>query len=208
MKRFILSALVLLLLVPKAFAGWDKKPEFRWQQLYHRDTRQSGHQLYSNRFWATFNYLDKEGKSLFKLAPFFEMRRNIDQDLWERRKLGAELGKDITPWMYLGDAIQYDWMNEDYRYYTQYEKRDFAESETKLLFHHQLFSNKYITLNGFFLEQYTTELNDLSGKCNEVAIGLIVPVGKYLETCINWRHIDRIHYYDSDTFDVSATLIF
>ena len=191
-----------------AFAVWDKKPEFRWQQLYRYDLRQNNHQLYTNRLSLIFNYLDNQQKCLFKVMPFFEIRRNIDKDLWERKELGIEIGKDIFPWVYLGEGIQRSWRKEDYRYYRNYEKRDHTESETRLMFSRNLLPKKFLTLKGFILNEYTYDFDRGAGICNEVAIGLIAPLGKYIETGINWRHIDRIHYYDSDTFEASVTFIF
>lgn len=207
MKILILAALFFLF-TSGAFAVWDKRPEFRWQQLYRYDLRQKNHQLYTNRLSLIFNYLDNQQKSLFKVIPFFEIRRNIDKDLWGRKELGIEIGKDIFPWVYLGEEIQRSWRKEDYRYYGNYEKRDHTESETRLMFSHNLLPKKFVTLKGFILNEYTYDFDRGAGICNEVAIGLIAAVGKYIETGINWRHIDRIHYYDSDTFEGSVIFVF
>ena len=210
MKIKILAGvgLFLLLFIAIVFAAWDKKPQFRWEQLYHYDLRQHNHQLFTNRVSLTFNYLDKEKAPLLKIAPFFEIRRNIDKDLWERKELGFEIGKDIFPWLYLGEAIQKGWMKEDDRYYANYEKRNYTESKTRLLLSHNLLPNKYIKLKGFILNEYTYDFDRDTSTRNEVAIGLIMPLGKYIETGINWRHIDRIHFYDSDTFEASVSLVF
>lgn len=200
--------LILLFINFGVFASWDKRPEINFMQLYRYDLRQDNHKLYINRFSTTFNYLSNKVKSLFKLTPFFEIRRNINKDCWERKELGIELGKDIFSWLYFGEAIQKGWQKEDYRYYANYERRDYAELETRLLLKLPLLSHKYIKLKGFILNEYTYDLDRGAGKYNEVAIGLIVPIGRYMKTDINWRHIDRIHYYDSDVFEASLTLIF
>ncbi len=208
LKLLVWVSLFLLLLISITFAGWSKKPEFRWTQLYRYDLRQDNHQLWTNRLSSTFDYLNEKKNSLFKLTPYFEMRRNIDRNLWERKELGAEIGRDITPWLYIGEAIQRGWMKEDYRYYGNYEKRDYSESETRFLLSHALVKNKYINLKGFILDEYTYDFNKGAGTRNEVAIGVVTPIGKYIEVGINWRHLDRIHYYDSDTFETSITLVF
>lgn len=207
-KISILTGLFLLLAFLTAFATWDKKPEFRWEQLYRHDMRQDNHELYTNRISSTFNYLDNNKNSLFKLTPFFEIRRNIDKDLSERKQLGVEIGKDIFPWVYLGESIQKVWMKEDYRFYTIYEARDYVGSYTRLKFSHDLLPKNYVKLKGFVLEEYIFDFDRLAGICNEVALGVIMPLGKYVEAGINWRHIDRIHYYDSDTCEASLTLVF
>jgi len=191
-----------------AFAGWDKKPEFRWTQLYRYDIRQDNHQLYNNRISAAFNYLDSQQKQLFEITPFFEIRRNIDKGLTERKEAGLEIGKDIAPWMYLGEGFQYVWIKEDYLFYGDYEKNGFAEAETRLMFSHTLLDKAYLKLKGFVLEEYTYDFDQGAGMRNEVAIGFIVPIGKYVEAGVNWRHIDRVTYYDSDTCEATVTLVF
>lgn len=207
-RILILCGVFLLVFTSATFASWEKKPRIRWEQIYHYDLREPDHELYTNRISLAFNYLGAEQNLLFRITPFFEIRRNIDKDLWQRKELGAEIGKDIFPWLYLGQAFQKGWMKEDYRYRADYAKRDYAESETRLLFSHNLLSAKYLKLKGFVLNEYTYDFDRGKGARNEAAIGLIVPIGKYIETTINWRHIDRIHYYDSDTFEGAATLVF
>ncbi len=189
-------------------AAWDRKPHFRWTQRYRHDLRQDNHQLYLNRFSPELNYLDKQNKSLVKFIPFFEIRRNIDKDLWERKELGIEIGKDIFSWLYLGEAIQKGWMKEDYSTYANYEKRDYLESETRLLLSHNLLASKYIKLKAFILDEYTYDFDKGEIRRNELAAGLVIPIGKYIETETNWRHIDRIHYYDSDVLEASISIVF
>jgi len=147
---------------------------------------------------------------LLKLIPFVEIRRNIERNFWERKELGLETGKDFFPWVYLGESIQYVWTREDLTnvYYPAYEKKDYMESETRLLLSHNLLSSRYLKLKGFILNEYTYDFDKGKGARNEVAIGLIMPLGKYIETQINWRHIDRVHYYDSDTVEAAVTLVF
>jgi hypothetical protein len=200
--------LLLLSFISAALAGWDKKPEFRWNQLYRYDPRHSNHQLYTNRISSAFVYRDTQEKALFKLEPFFEARRNLGKGLWERKLLGIEMGKDIFPWAYIAEAIQQSWIKEDYKYYANYEKESHPESITRLLFSKNLLSGGHIKLKGFVLDEYTFDFDQGSGICNEVAIGVIAPITKYVETTINWRHIDRIHYYDCDTLEASVTLVF
>ncbi|MCM8801260.1 MAG: hypothetical protein NC912_04550 [Candidatus Omnitrophica bacterium] len=208
MKKYFLAGCLFFCFTSFCFAYWQKRLQLRWQHLYHYDLRQDKHQLYNNRISFIFSYMDKHEKTLFKIEPFFEFRRNINKDITERKELGIEIGKDIFTWFYIGEVIQQVWMNEDYRYYTDYEKRDFTNSETRLLFKHSLLNKDKFKLEGFILEEYTFDFNRQKGLCNEVAIGFIVPLGKHLQVNLNWRHIDRIHYYDSDTFETSLTLFY
>ncbi len=207
-KVLIFIKLFLILFLSQSFAGRVSKPEFCLKELYHYDLRRANHKLYINRLSLSFDYLNKKEIALFKVTPFFEIRRNIHKGFWERKELGVEIGKDISPWFYLGEAIQRGWIKEDYRYFSDYESRDYTESETRLCFAQNIIANKHIQLKGFILNEYTYDFDRGVGTRNEVAIGFILPVNRYIETQINWRHIDRIHYYDSDTFEAALTLIF
>ena len=74
-KILILTALFLSLFKSSPlFASWERKPIFRLEGLYRFDLREDNHSLYTNRISATFIYLDKENKALFKLKPFFYFR--------------------------------------------------------------------------------------------------------------------------------------
>lgn len=207
-KTVILASSFLGLLISSVFAHWDKKPQFRWTQLLRYDLRHNDHNLYTNHLSASFNYLDKKEKPLFKLIPFFETRINVDEGIWEREELGIEIGKDIFPWLYLGEGIQAVWLKEAYRQVPLGRSRDSTESETRLVFSRNLFSNKHISVKGYFLGEYTYDFGRGEGTRNEVAIGLTTPIGKFIETDIHWRHIDRIHDYDSDTIEAQVTLVF
>ena len=205
---FITLFLTLFLFVAQSFGATFSKPEFRLKELYHYELRRTNHKLYTNRFSLSVNYLNTKKITLFKITPFFELRRNIHKGLWERKEAGVEIDKDIFPWLYVGEAIQRGWMKEDYRYYGDYESRDYTESETRLCFAHNLISNKHIQLRGFILNEYTYDFDRGAGTRNEVAVGFVLPLNRHIETEINWRHIDRVHYYDSDTFEGALTLIF
>lgn len=207
-KTVILASSFLGLLISSVFAHWDKKSKVSWTQLLRYDLRHDDHSLYTNHLSITFNYSDKREKPLLKLMPFFELRRNIDRDLWERKELGIEISKDIFPWLYLGEGIQAVWLKEAYREVPIGRSKDSTESETRLVFSHNLFSNKHISVKGYLLDEYTYDFGRGEGTRNEVAMGLTTPIGKYIETDIHWRHIDRIHDYDSDTIEASVTLIF
>ena len=43
---------------------------------------------------------------------------------------------------------------------------------------------------------------------NEITAGMSALFGKHWEIGLNWRHIDRISYFDTDAFEVFATLSF
>lgn len=207
---FFLSLLTALLLpVVDSLAGISR-PEFRLQQTYRYELKKDRdkHRYYIVRLSMSSVFSNALGKELFKITPFFEARRNTREGHWERREVGLEAGKDILPWLYFGQAVEQVWAKEDYRYYGDYESRDFPETETRILLSHNLLPDRFIKLKGFILDEYTYDLVKGRGMRNEAAVGMTLPIGKYLEAQIDWRHIDRIHYYDSDTFEGSLTLIF
>ncbi len=207
-RRFVLLSFSLTLFFSSAFAGWDKKPEFRWKQFYRWDRHFNSDGVYSSRFSLSFGYSDGEKQPLFKVMPFFEMRRNLDADLWERRELGVEVGKDILAWLYLGESIQQVWKNEEWIKPQHYEKENTVEAITRLALSRRFFEKNSFYLKGFIIDEYTYDTDEGSGMRNEIMIGASAPLGKHWEAGLNWRHIDRIHYFDTDTFEAFATLIF
>jgi hypothetical protein len=209
-KINIFLGLSFLFIFSSAYAGWAQKPEFRLTHLYRYDLRQDFRSLYTDRISIAFAYLDNQEKPLFKLMPFFEIRRNVERDFWARKEAGIEIGKDIFSWFYLGESIQKVWMKEDFRNWLQpiYEKIDRTELETRLCFTHILLSARNFKLKGFLLDEYTFDFDDGKGTLNEVAAGVIFPIGKYIETTLNWRHTDRITYYDTDAVEASLSLVF
>jgi hypothetical protein len=210
MKTKVSSLVFLIVFVcaSVSFAAWDKNPVLRFKQLYRYDTRHSSHRYVSERVSSVFKYLDRDNKPLFILTPFFQIRRNIAKSVGNREEIGTEIGKDIVPWFYIGESFQYVWLKEDYRYYNVYEKKNYAEGVTRLVLSHNLMKTRFITVNGFAFEEYTYDFNDGRAIRNEVVGGFTVPINKNAETEINWRHIDPIHYYDSDTVEASVTFIF
>ncbi len=207
LKLFLLAFSVVFS-VSSAFAQWDKRPEFRWKQYFRYDSRIEIKSLYVNRYSLSFNYLDSKQQQLLKITPFFEMRRNFHTDLWEREELGLEIGKDIFPWLYIGQSIEKVWRNEDWHAPRFYERDRTTETRTRAVYTKSLIKNKSFTLKGSIADEFYFDADDGRLARNEVAIGVGMPLRKYLELGLNWRHIDRIDYYDSDTFESSVTLIF
>lgn len=207
-RILIFSILFLLLSASFSFAGGFQKLGVRLEEFYRYDLRQDDGQLFNTRISSNFNYLDTKETTLFKVTPFFEIRRNINRDSWERKELGVEIGRDIFPSFYIGEAIQAVWLREDYRNYTRNKRRDTAESETRLCFSRDILNSGRIKVKAFILGEYTYDFDIGSGVRNELTTGVIIPLAKYLQTCIDWRHIDRIHDFDSDTLETSLALLF
>ncbi|MFA5090826.1 MAG: hypothetical protein WC510_07390 [Candidatus Omnitrophota bacterium] len=207
-RLILLSVLFSSFMASYSYASFNKKPELRWQNTFRYDTRGKHQDLYISRLSGRFTYNDTLDKQLFKLEPFFESRLNTSWDIWERYELGCEIGKDIFPWFYIGQTVHQAWVREDYKHYSRNKRRDYTEARTRILFSHDLFPVKNVMLKGFALAEYNYDLSAGAGVRNEVAIGTTAPLCKNLEATLNWRHVDRIHDFDTDNIEISATLIF
>ena len=144
LKALVLLPFCLMLSLPSAFAGWNKKPVFSWMQFYRWDRHFNTNGIYANRYALTFGYLDGEKRTVFKATPFYEMRRNYGTNEWERREVGVEVGKDILPCLYLGESIQHVWRNEEIREPKVYEKQNSLEAETRFVFSGKTINHKFI----------------------------------------------------------------
>ena len=208
-RRFagILVGILFCSFAAPAFAAWQK-PEFKVTQEYRYDMRHEGHELYISRFACGFNYGEKDGRRI-SIIPFFELRRNVDRSFTERKELGIEAGVHLTPWFYVAESFQATWLKEDYGVnYSHTKKRDAAEAETRLVAMHKLCSIKNIDIKGFILDEFTYDFDIGASTRNEFAFGVLVPLHKNIETKLNWRHIDRIHDFDSDVMEAAVTVVF
>ncbi|MCX7661110.1 MAG: hypothetical protein N2Z79_00315 [Candidatus Omnitrophica bacterium] len=181
--------------------------QIQWSHLFHYDLRQSLHRFYLDRLSLRILYF-KCNKSLFEIKPFFETKINLERENIERKSFGLEIGKEIFSWLYLGGILQRNSAKEDLFAYAEYKKRDYTDFTFKLLLSKYLLDKKHLKLKGFIQEEYTYDFDLEKGSRNEVAIGLIIPIAKFSEFIVNWRHIDRIHYYDSDTFETAINFTF
>ena len=208
MKKIILIVLMISLLVIQiAFADWQR-PQLQYSNTFHFDIREDDKYFYGQNLTAIFSYRDTNDKDLIKISPFFEIRRNTDRDLWERKEIGVELGTELMKGIYFGQTLQETRYKEDFEYYQQIREENCLEAVSKFHLQYPLIENDKITLVGFILDEYTYSFDDEESIRNEINIGLGVPLLDWLETSINWCHIDRINHFDSDTFELSATLIF
>ncbi|MFH1507897.1 MAG: hypothetical protein ABIG46_05690 [Candidatus Omnitrophota bacterium] len=205
---YAIAGLLILFNFIYAEAFFDDKPQIRYKYTFRIEDRRDHRKLYLQRLSSVFTCRDSNDDNFFKLEPFFEIRRNLNADLWQRKELGLEIGRDIFDWLYLGESVQKLWRNEDYQHYKSFKKRDTAELETRLLFSHDLIAKDSFKMMGYILNEYTYDLRDGRATSNEISLGVTFPIHKYIEAGLNWRHIDRIHYYDSDNLEISATLVF
>jgi len=207
-RKFFWIAALFLLFTTQASAGWDKRPELRWKETYTYDDRENVHNAYTNRFSATFNYLNADEESQFKITPYYELVYYYNKGFAGRNQVGLEVGKDFFSWLYAGQAFQYGYMKEDFLNKYDFVSRYFTQSVTRMLLTVPLLSMKYLTLKGYALEEFTYDMSRGGSPRNDATAGLLVPICKYVETNVQWRHTKRINHYDSDFFEGSLTLVF
>lgn len=185
-----------------ALADRQKRPQIILSQRYHYDLHKSNHEYYADRLSLRWDYL-KVG-----IVAFFESQFNLDKNLWQRKEVGVELNKEVLSWFQASLFLQKSWFKEDYQYHLEFEKEENFESVGRVMFSCDLIKKPKFNMSGFVYNDYIYEFNQGAGICNEVVVGVTIPVGKYTKVGLNWRHIDRIHYYDSETIESSLTLSF
>lgn len=197
LRKIFIIAFFLVLTTDSAFADWQK-PELRFSECYRVMAKYDNENLFIQRLEGVFLYDIKDKNISFEVSPFLEGRLTRSSE-WERKLAGVELGLNIFPWVYWGEAFQRAWV---------YDFGDATEMESKLIFHHRLFSICSKDLEGFLFQEHKYNLSHGDHMRNESGLGFIYPVVKHLEAKLNWRHIDNIHAFDRDTFEITATLIF
>ena len=208
-----LGALCVLLTPLSLFA--DKKPallrrffpeekktwELKNYQTVRINTRNEKDHTYLTRLSLFCGYEpwdDMEAK--LEIQPFAETRYLWDDEEWSRTETGLEAGLHFMKWVYVGESFQYAWLKG---------AEDTPELETRLELNipFPLNSEGY-TVTLVLIEEYTFALEPGKGTRNEVAANLIIPVYKHFDFLCGWRHVDRIHDFDSDQVELTGILKF
>jgi len=191
-------------------AEWEK-PKINLINSYRYLLRES-HGIYIKRAQAEFSY--SRGSDTFsriKFTPFIEMRNNLSKSRkLEQKETGLELGADVFKWLYLGESLQYARYNLDWANYIWHPRIKYAfEAETRLTLSLPIFDmGDGESISAYLSDEFTYSFRLSEGVRNEVALGLSIPIKSYLEANLGWRHIDRIHDFDSDAIEAAVTLIF
>lgn len=209
-KIFFLLLLFSFLNNSSAFGQWQK-PEIRLSNAYRYLFREH-HGIYIKRGELEFSY--DRGKDVFskiKILPFVEFHNNLNKNRkLERKEVGLEVGVDLGPNIYLGESFQYTRYNYDWVNYIWHPRIKYAaEAETHVLFNLPLGNaEEDRKINVYFLDELTYNFKIGEVTRNEIAVGLKVPLVKHLQSNLGWRHIDRIHDFDSDALEITLTLVF
>lgn len=210
MKRAYFFTLVLLICYNAAvFAEWEK-PKVELSNSYRYLVRER-HSIYIQRGEFKFSYdRGTDNFAKIKLSPFIELRNNSQKDKLEYKEIGFEFGTDIFPWFYAGESFQYSRYNYDWVNWLWHPRiKHAAEAETRLKFMLpvcQLSEERKII--AYVLNEFTYSFKLTEGTRNEVVLGITIPVAKYVDIGFDWRHIDRIHDFDSDAIETGLTIVF
>lgn len=205
MKKLILLTALLVLSSSFSFAS---ELEIKNQHALRYDLRGSD-DLYLTRFWTETKYDLAAFDKTLKISPFIETRYHFDLDKWYRTELGTELGIDLFKWLYFGESLQYVFQDRKIleRESRLPQNKNFPELETRLV---ATFPFKIKTLNPklYILEEHTFNLKEGEGTRNEIGAGFNLQINKHIEILLGWRHVDRIHDYDSDQLETALTFKF
>ena len=210
MRKILLSLIFTLCLNNSVVMAEWQKPEIKLSNTYRFLLREK-HGIYIQRGEIDFSYQrDTELFSRLLFSPFIELHNNLQKDRLERKETGLEVGMDITPWFYVGESFQYTRYNYDWTNYIWHPRIKYAaEAETRLKFTFpvaDIEENRKIDI--YLLEEFTYSFRVEQPTRNELVLGLRVPFHKHAEFSFGWRHIDRIHDFDSDALEVNLTLVF
>ncbi|MFC1704009.1 hypothetical protein ACFL1E_04430 [Candidatus Omnitrophota bacterium] len=189
------------------FAEWQE-PRFEIEETFRLSGDDDDNWM-KNRLAAFFTFADDEGFDIV-ISPFVEFDYNTDLETMERTEWGAEFGSQILKYLYLGLGIQYVEQDYDWSKYRGWlpQVEYTTELEPRLLFEYPLLEIDGRQLIGFILDEYTVDLRMMAGVRNEAVIGVQYPILDNLTAKVNWRHIDRIHDYDSETVEFGGIINF
>ncbi len=198
MKKYscaiFLSILALISIPLSGFCA-----EVQNQNELRLDISDDDDNIYLNRTSINYSFglPFKEKKILSSI--FFEPRWDFHIDQWYRIELGIEFGMSVFKWLYLGESLQYAWLRPG---------DNVSEAETRLTFDWPLnfgfLSNEKTKLQAF--EEHTFNMEEGAGTRNEVGLMLLHNLTKHSKVSLGWRHVDRIHDYDSDQITASIIL--
>lgn len=185
----------------------SNKPPIRYTLLFNDDIRHAEENFYANRLEVFFikeiNSRTAEGVSL-RAVPFVEARHSVKRRKRERVSTGVELGLDWGDFFYFGQQFRQAWRSEAVFNRKVIKNINMFETVSIVTLSRRLIPAKDI-LKGYISGEYTYDFRLGRGTRIESIAGLIIPLGKQAELNLDWRHRDRIHFYDCDTFELSAS---
>jgi hypothetical protein len=218
-RKTAVSFIIIFLISLSAFAevdpalerkGWIKDSGFENRHTFRVSTRSDAddYDFYLNRLQAYLTWDVGSSEQKIKILPFFEYQHNFDSNTWWRRELGAEVGASFfNDIFYYGASFQHVWQQKE-NYIVQ-PLEETTEWESRFVITPPLkwwlFKDK---LKLRLINEYTYDFSRGQATFNEVAIVLDWELYKWLRMPVGWRHIDRVHDYDSDLLEFSLLFSF
>lgn len=208
-KGLVISLAVTPFLCLGAIAS-SGKPPIRYTILFNDDIRHADENFYANRLEVFFikeiNPSNGERVSL-RAVPFLEARHSVKRRKRERVSTGVELGLGWRDFFYLGQQFRQVWRSEPVYDRGVIKNTNMFETVSIVTLSRRLIPAKDI-LKGYISGEYTYDFRLGRGTRIESIAGLLIPVAKEAELNLDWRHRDRIHSDDCDTFELSASYKF
>ncbi|MFH1046074.1 MAG: hypothetical protein V1727_03830 [Candidatus Omnitrophota bacterium] len=165
--------------------------------------------LYLTRAAAVVEYEFETFNQAVKLIPFYEYQYNLDTDDWWRKEAGAEIGASFFEQglFYYGASFQHVWQQREN--YPVESLEETTEWESRFVYTPPLdwwlFGDKF-KLHLF--DEYTYDFTRGQFTLNCCGAWFEWKALDWLSVPVGWRHIDRVHDYDADTFEFSVLLSF
>lgn len=136
-----------------------------------------------------------------RLSLFTETRYNYEPAQWSRVEVGCEAGYRLCTWLYAGESIQYALLECE---------PDTLEAETRLLGLLPIGKSFFgcNRLNLYCFEEWTFGFRRGQATRNEVGVGCSASLTEHATVALGWRHVDRIHDFDSDQIECSIRYVF
>lgn len=192
-----------------SFAGVYKFP-LRYSLTFNYDIRHADENFYANRLEAfLIKKVNSEPGREFSLraVPFVEVRHNVERRKKERVSTGVELGFSWRNFFSFGQQLRQVWRSEPVYNRGVIKNINMLETVSIITMSHQLIPGKDI-LKGYISGEYTYDFRLGRGTRIESIAGLLVPLGTGAELSLDWRHRDRIHSDDCDTFEAGVAYNF
>ena len=211
----ICGLLCSVLLASLAFPGFSTlaaRPELRLTQGVRLSLREKSLVQDELVERASADWGGEWGRCRWWVGPFLEARRNLEEGLWSRIEIGAELRgspfhqwKAPFSWFQMASGLHRAWVKPG---------GDRIEWEIRALFDVPLpwrLGPRRSFL--YALNEYTVDPASGEGIRNEIGAGLRVPIsfsssGLDLGLMLGWRHVDLIHGLDNDQFEGALQLRF
>lgn len=164
--------------------------------------------FYLTRAELIIDYNFPQSERIIKILPFFEYQHNLETGSWWRREVGAEIGTSFfNDCFYYGASFQHVWQVEEN--YPDEPIEETTEWESRLVISPPIpwgiFKDR-VTLRLF--EEYTFDFTRGQATFNEVGVIFDWQICNWLKMPMGWRHMDRVHDFDSDLIEASLVFSF